>query len=112
MVKDVYGIAHIKLTGTNGAPMYVNPVDIITIEGTDEGSTLWVIHGGCDFFAHCTEAPDQVITLINELADKQEQLHKEMEEEAKAKAQENFFAKYPKAKAAFQEEIKEQQDKQ
>ena len=108
MVKDVFGIAHIKLTGTNDAPLYLNAVDIVTISGDDVGSSLWIIHNGCDCFIHCKEKPEEVISLINELADKQEAEHTRIEEEAKAKAQESFFAKFPKAKEAYLEELKEQ----
>lgn len=114
MVKDVFGIAHIKLTSTNGAILYLNAVDIVTIEGVDEGSTLWLIHGGCDCFVHCTETPEQVIALINELANKQEEFHKQLEEEAKEKAKERFFDAHPAAKEALlkEAEAKKQADKQ
>lgn len=112
MVKDVFGMSHLKLTGTDNSDIFLNAVDIKAILGLEFGSDLWVVSGGCQKEVFCKEMPLIVVDKINELADKQEKFHEELEAEAKAKAQERFFDKYPKAKAALEEEVKEQQEQQ
>ena len=108
MVKDVFGMSHVKLTGTDGSPIYLLAVDIKGLIGTDYGCELFVVSGGCHKDVFCKESPEEVVAIINDLADKQDKQHKELEAEAKAEAQERFFDKFPKAKAAYLAEVEEQ----
>lgn len=108
MVKDVFGLAYMKLTDTNGCPLYVKAVDIVTVNGADSGTVIWITQSGCDRMILCTEEPDKVIEAFNALSAKQDEDHEQLEAEAKAKATERFFDKFPKAKAAYLAELEEQ----
>ena len=108
MVKDVFGLAYMKVTGCDNEPIYLKAVDIVAVGGTDYGTQICLIQSGCEKEIHCTEKPEEVIALFNGLSAKQDEDHERLEEEAKAKATERFFDKFPKAKAAYLAELEEQ----
>lgn len=108
MVKDVFGLAYLKVTGCDDEPLYLKAVDIVAVNGTDFGSRVLLIQSGCKEEMHCKEKPEELIALFNGLSAKQDEDHALLEEEAKAKATERFFDKFPKAKAAYLAEVEEQ----
>lgn len=105
--KDAFGISRIFLTGTNGGAVVVNPVDILSIEEVDGGSIVTLAKSGCKVELKVKQTAGRVKQKTNNLSIKQENFHKQIEEEAKIQAQQNFFDQFPKTKAMFQSECAE-----
>lgn len=103
-IKDVFGFGNITLTGTNGGIVTLNPNDILCLAQEDNYTVVTVAKAGFCFNIMVKQTPGRIKQKANNLAAKQERIHQQMEEEAKAKAQESFFAKYPETKAAFEKE--------
>jgi len=103
-IKDVFGFGNITLTGINGGVVTLNPNDIMCLEAVDEGTQVTLSKVGVSYQLCVKQTPGRIRQKANNLAAKQERIHQQMEEEAKAKAQESFFAKYPETKAAFEKE--------
>ena len=106
-IKDVFGYGNIILTGMNDGVITLNPNDILFVEEVDNGS---VVHLGKAGYCTCIEVkqtPGRIKQKANNLAARQERIHQQMEEEARIKAKEGFFDKYPKTKAMFQAECAE-----
>ena len=106
-IKDVFGFGNITLTGLNGGVVTLNPNDILYIEEMDFGSVVHLAKAGFSVPVEVKQTPGRVKQKANNLAAKQEKIHQQMEEEAKAKAQQGFFDKYPKTKAMFEQESAE-----
>jgi len=106
-IKDVFGYGNITLTGTNGGIVTLNPNDILCLAQEEEYTVVTVAKAGFCFNIMVKQTPGRIKQKANNLAAKQEKIHQQMEEEARAKAQESFFEKYPKTKATFQEESTE-----
>ena len=106
-IKDVFGYGNITLTGTNGGVVTVNPNDIVYLQQEDNHTCIGVARAGFCIKLEVKQTPGRIKQKANNLAAKQEKIHEAMEAEAKAKAQESFFDKYPKTKAMFEEESKE-----
>lgn len=109
-IKDVFGFGNITLTGTNGGIVTLNPNDIMYIEQMDFGSVVHLAKAGFSVPVEVKQTPGRIKQKANNLAAKQERIHRAMEEEARAKAQEGFFSKYPETKAAFEKETAKQSD--
>jgi len=112
MVKDVFGLAYMKVTGCGDEAIYFKAVDVIAVSAADYGSQIFLVQSGCEKEIHCKEKPEEVIALFNGLSAKQDEDHERLEAEAKAKATERFFDKFPKAKAAYLAELEEQKKQQ
>jgi len=107
-IKDVFGFGNITLTGTNGGVVNLNPKNIVYLQQEDTHTKIGLSMGGnfC-VIIEVKQTPGRIKQKANNLAAKQDKIHQQMEEEARAKAQEGFFDKYPKTKAVFQEESAE-----
>ena len=103
-IKDVFGFANITLTGTNGGVVTVCPTDILCLAQEDNHTVVTLAKAGFCFNVIVKQTPGRIKQKANNLAARQERIHQQMEEEAKAKAQEGFFDKYPETKAAFEKE--------
>lgn len=106
-IKDVFGYGNITLTGTNGGIVTLNPNDILCLAQEDNYTVVTVAKAGFCFNIMVKQTPGRIKQKANNLAAKQDKIHKAMEEEARAKAQEGFFDKYPQTKATFQKESAE-----
>lgn len=106
-IKDVFGYGNITLTGINGGVVTLNPNDIMCLEAVDEGTNVTLSKVGVSYQLCVKQTPGRIKQKANNLAAKQEKIHQQMEEEAKAKAQERFFDQYPQTKATFQKESAE-----
>lgn len=107
-IKDVFGYGNITLTGTNGGVVNLNPNNIVYLQQEDTHTKIGLSMGGnfC-VILEVKQTPGRIKQKSNNLAAKQDKYHKQMEEEAKIEAQQNFFDKYPKTKAMFQAECAE-----
>ena len=106
-IKDVFGFANITLTGTNNGIVTINPNDILSLYQEDKHTVVTLAKAGVKCELCVKQTPGRIKQKANNLAAKQERIHQQMEEEARVKAQENFFDKYPKTKAMFQAECAE-----
>lgn len=106
-MKNSFDFANIYLTGSNGGIVTIRPVDIYYLEEIDGGTIVHLVNGGSQADIFVRQTPGRIKQKVNNLAKRQDKEHELMEEEAKKKAQENFFDKYPKTKAMFQQEVEE-----
>ena len=106
-IKDVFGFANITLTGTNGGIVTLCPTDILCLAQEDNHTVVTLAKEGFCFNVIVKQTPGRIKQKANNLAAKQDKLHQQMEEEARIKAKEGFFDKYPKTKAMFQAECAE-----
>lgn len=107
MIKDVFSYANITLTGTNGGVVIVKPTTILAMQELDGCTELYITLNGCMFPIKVRQTPGRIKQKINNLAAKQRLQQKEMEEQARIEAQDNFFDKYPKTKEVFKKEVEE-----
>ena len=106
-MKNSFDFANIYLTGSNDGIVTIRPVDIYYLEEVDGGTLVHLVNNGSQADVFVKQTPGRIKQKVNNLAKRQDRDHALMEEEAKKKAQENFFDKYPKTKAMFQQESAE-----
>ena len=106
-MKNAFDYGNIYLTGDNGGTVVLHPTDILLLKEEDGGTIVTLAKAGVKAEVKVKQTPGRIKQKVNNLARKQEIQQRMMEAEAKAKAQESFFSKFPKTKAMFQEESAE-----